>query len=87
MGRTSKAENAAYATAYWFLGKLCPNIFPIEKMELAAETAIRYYATHKSPEECLSCLRTYRLDESTFWQGLGGKENEAKPANTKDNTG
>ena len=66
----NKSENAAYATAYWFINCLCPDIFPADKTELAAETAIRYYAIHKSRKEALSYIGTYRLDESEFWKSL-----------------
>lgn len=65
-----KAEDAAYALAYWFVSRLCPSIFPTDRVELAAETAIRYYVTHLTESEALSYIRTYRLCESEFWKSL-----------------
>lgn len=66
----NEAENAAYAAAYWLINILCPGAFPLDKAELAAETSIRYYATHKSRDEALSYIRTFGLYESEFWKSL-----------------
>ena len=66
----NKAENAAYATCYWYANCICPGVFPMDKVELAAETAIRYYAAHKSVKEALSYIANYRLNESEFWKSL-----------------
>ncbi|MBA7622917.1 hypothetical protein ES703_30304 [subsurface metagenome] len=79
----SKAENAACATVYWFIGRLCPGIYPDDKMELAAKIAISYYAVHKTAEEALSYIQAYMLYESEFWKSIevkGGEDGiEARP--------
>ena len=66
----NESENAAYATAYWFINCLCPGMLPKDKVELAAEVAIRHYAATKSVKEALSYIQTYRLYESGFWKSL-----------------
>jgi hypothetical protein len=67
---TKDGQNCAYAITYWSMSVLMKGIFPKEKAEIAAQQSINYLVRELPPEEALSYIRNFRLDESEYWKTL-----------------